>query len=71
MPDDGVRRAEGARAVSLELAFDLRRLLPLKARLILFAVVWDPELASESLSLEELDVSDELEECNISASTPG
>ena len=71
VPEDGVRRVEGTTAVSLELAFDLRRLLPLKARLILFAVVCDPELASESLSSEELDVSDEVEEFNISANRPG
>ena len=71
VPEDGVRRVKGTTVVSLELALDLRRLLPLKARLILCAVVCDPEVASESLSSEELDVSDELEEFNISANRPG
>jgi len=35
------------------------------------AVVFDPDDASESPSLEVLDVSDELEEPSMSAKTPG
>lgn len=71
VPADGVRTAEGTRVVSLELALDLRRRLPLKALFSRFAVVFELEDPSESLELEELDELDEVDEPNISASTPG
>lgn len=61
---------EGTEGVRAELALDLRRLLRI-ARLKRFAVVFEPELASVSLSPEELELSDELEEFNMSARTPG
>jgi hypothetical protein len=65
-------RVEGLDGKSLELSLDLRRLLR-KARLKRLALVCDPELEleSESESLEELELSEELEECSISARTPG
>ena len=68
---DGVPMVEGKDGVSFELALDLRRLRPLRTRLMRFAVVWEPEELSESLELEEFDESDELEELSISAKTPG
>jgi len=68
---DGVRSVEGIEGVSLELALDLRRFLPRKTRRMRPAVVFDPDDASESPSLEVLDVSDELEEPSMSAKTPG
>jgi hypothetical protein len=72
VPADGVRVTEGSTEGALsELTLDLRRLLPLKARRIRFAVVCDPEESSESLPLDEPEVSDELEELSISCNTPG
>ena len=68
---EGVRSVEGIEGVSLELALDLRRFLPLKTRLMRLAVVFDPDDVSESPSLEVLDVSDEEEEPSMSARTPG
>lgn len=65
-----MRTNEGADGVSFELALDLRRFLR-RARLIRFAVLCDPELASESLSLSELELSEELDEFNMSARIPG
>lgn len=63
---------EGIDGVSLvELVLDLRRLRCLKARLIFFAVVFDPDELSVSELLESLDESDELEELSMSAKTPG
>ena len=62
---------EGIEGVSLELALDLRRLLPRKARLIRFTVVCELEESSESLALDESVVSDELDEPSISANKPG
>ena len=59
--DDGVRLKDGIDAVSFELETDFLRLRR-RARLIRFAVVWEPELPSES-ELLELEVSlDELDE---------
>jgi hypothetical protein len=55
--------------VSSELALDLRRLR--NARLILFAVVCDPDEPSESEELELLDDEDELEVSRMSARSPG
>jgi len=57
---------EGVVAV---LALDLRRLRCLKARLMRFEVVCDEE--SESEELDELELSDELDEPSISARIPG
>ena len=62
---------EGPEGVSLELALDLRRLRPLRTLRKRFAVVLDPEDPSVSLLLEELPLSDELEDPNISANMPG
>lgn len=62
---------EGAEGVSLELALDFRLLLPLSTLLIRFAVVCDLEDPSESLLLDELLELEELDECNMSANTPG
>ena len=67
---DEVCRVEGIDGVSLELTLDLRRFRR-SARLIRLAVVCEPELPSESVSLDEVESSDELEEFNISARTPG
>lgn len=71
VPTDGVRMTDGMDGVSFELALDLRRLRPLKARLIRFAVVFDPDEASVSLPSEGLEESEELDEPSISARTPG
>lgn len=68
---DGVRVVEGPEGVSLELALDFRRLRPLRTLRIRFAVVWDPDDPSVSLPLEELEVSEELEDPSISARMPG
>lgn len=57
--------------VSFELALDLRRLRPLKARLMRLAVVFDPDEASVSLPPDELEESEELDEPSMSARTPG
>lgn len=62
---------EGRDTVSFELALDLRLLRPLKARLIRFAVVFEPDEASVSLLSDELEESEELEDPSMSASTPG
>ena len=67
---DGELRADGIEAVLIELALDLRRLRFLKARFIRFDVVCEPEV-SESEELEELELSEELEEPSISARIPG
>lgn len=53
---------EGADGVSLELALDFRRLLPLKTRLIFLAVLCDLEDPSLSLLLDELLEVEELDE---------
>lgn len=59
-------------AKSLELAVDLRRILPfLRTRLIRPAVVCEPDEESESLELEELESLEELEDPIMSANTPG
>ena len=71
MPTDGVRIADDIRVVSLELTLDLRRLRPLRALLMRFAVVFDPDEPSESLLLEEVEESEELELPSISARSPG
>lgn len=71
MEADGVRKVEGAEGVSFELALDLRRLRPLRTLLMRLAVVFDPEDPTVSLPLDELEVSDELDDPNISAKTPG
>lgn len=73
VPTDGVRDVRGREGTSLELALDLRRLLPLKTLLMRLAVVLDPEdlTLSLSLPLDELDELDEVEEPSISAKTPG
>lgn len=68
---DAVRVVEGAEGVSLELKLDLRPRRPLSTRLIRLAVVLDLEDPSVSLLLDELPELEELEECSISASTPG
>lgn len=62
---------EGRDGLVLELALDFLRLRCLKARLIRFAVVFDPE--DESVSLEELESLDDSDELllSMSASTPG
>lgn len=57
-----MRRKDGAEGVSLELALDFRRLLPLKTLLIRFAVVCDFEDPSLSLELEELLELEEVDE---------
>lgn len=62
---------EGAEPVSLELALDFRRLLPLNARLIRFAVECDLEDPPLSLLLDELLELEEPDECSISANRPG
>ncbi len=62
---------DGIDSASFELALDLRRLRPLKARLMRFAVVLDADEASVSLPSEELVESEELDEPSISARTPG
>lgn len=71
MDADGVRKVEGTDGVSLELALDLRGLRPLKTLFMRLAVVFDPEEPSVSLPLDELEVSEELEDPSISARTPG
>lgn len=73
VPTDAVRDVRGREGTSLELALDLRRLLPLNTLLIRFAVVLDPEdlILSLSLLLDELEELDEVEEPSISAKTPG
>lgn len=73
VPTDGVRTVEGTDGASLELALDLRRLLPLKTLFIRLAVVLEPEDPSLSLSLlpEEPGELDDVEEPSISAKTPG
>ena len=68
---DGVRIVEGTEAVSFELALDLRRLRPRRTRLMRLAVVFDPDESSDALPLDELELSEELEEFSISAKTPG
>jgi len=68
---DGVRSVEGNEGVSLELALDLRRLRPRKTLLIRLAVVTDPEDSSDSVSLDEDELSDELEESKTSCKSPG
>ena len=68
---DGVRKVDGTERVSLELALDLRRLRPLRTLLMRLVVVFDPEDLSVSLLLDELEVSEELEDPSISARTPG
>lgn len=68
---DGVRIVEGTDAVLFELALDLRRLRPLRTLLIFFAVVFELEDPSESLLLDGLELSEELEEFSMSANTPG
>lgn len=68
---DGVRKVDGTERVSFELALDLRRLRPLRTLLMRLVVVFDPEDLSVSLLLDELEVSEELEDPSISARTPG
>lgn len=68
---EGVRIVEGIEGVSLELALDLRRLRPLRTRLMRFAVVLEPEEPSLSLSPEVDEASEELDEFSMSARTPG
>lgn len=73
VPTDGVRDVRGREGTSLELALDLRLLLPLRTLLIRLAVVLDPEDLTLSLSLllDELEGLDEVEDPSISAKTPG
>lgn len=66
---DGVRSVDGADGVSLELALDLRLLLPLRTLLMRLAVLCDLEDPSVSLLLDEELL--ELEVCSMSANTPG
>ena len=68
---EGVPIVEGKDCVSFELALDLRRLRHLRTRFMRFAVVCESEDPSESLELEELEDSEELDEFSISANTPG
>ena len=67
---EAVRKVELV-GVSFELTLDLRRLRPRHTRLNRFAVLLDPEEVWLLLSLDELDVLEELEELSISCNTPG
>jgi hypothetical protein len=65
------RGIEGVDRVSFEPELDFRRLLLPRAFLMRLVVGLELDVPSVSSSLDESDSDEELEEFNISASTPG